>query len=390
MSLIPEKTMQTIRKRGAQLADEGYRVIDECDGVITISTGAKTHRIIPEEKHCDCKLGQLYGWCSHLEGLPTLMERMKATMGDLALRTGDRSIPILRTETAEPQMSLAETLELAKTLAASGYFMDAKEASQACAKILAGRELGIPPIASMTGIYLVKGRITLSAALIAGIIKRSGRYDYRVEEHTDTVCRVEFFERGQSLGISEFSMQNAQKAGLCGQGSMYDKYPKNMLYSRAISNGARWFTPDVFNGPVYTPDEMGQAVDGATGEVIDVPVSPVRSIAPVNGVTAAAPAATTTTAASAASNPAKMNAKDAGLAFKTHCQFHGYTGDPVVLLTELLGTAPETGKMGKACMKALEIPEGAWKAAVDRLQPPAEPAVMGEEDNGEGDPFGDD
>jgi hypothetical protein len=29
-----------------------------------------------------------------------------------------------------------------------------------------------------------------------------------------------------------------------------------MLFARAISNGVKWYTPDVFAGPVYVPEEM--------------------------------------------------------------------------------------------------------------------------------------
>ncbi len=28
-----------------------------------------------------------------------------------------------------------------------------------------------------------------------------------------------------------------------------------MLFARAISNGCKWFTPDVFGGPIYVPEE---------------------------------------------------------------------------------------------------------------------------------------
>jgi hypothetical protein len=31
-----------------------------------------------------------------------------------------------------------------------------------------------------------------------------------------------------------------------------------MLYARALSNGAKWYCPDVFGGPIYTPDELGR------------------------------------------------------------------------------------------------------------------------------------
>jgi hypothetical protein len=29
-----------------------------------------------------------------------------------------------------------------------------------------------------------------------------------------------------------------------------------MLFARAISNGVKWYCPDIFSGPVYVPEEM--------------------------------------------------------------------------------------------------------------------------------------
>jgi hypothetical protein len=29
-----------------------------------------------------------------------------------------------------------------------------------------------------------------------------------------------------------------------------------LFFARAISNGVKWFCPDVFAGPVYVPEEM--------------------------------------------------------------------------------------------------------------------------------------
>lgn len=171
-------------------------------------------------------------------------------------------------------MSLDETLTLGKVLAGSGYFQDARDVGQAVAKILAGRELGIGPLASMTGIYIVKGRVTLSANLIAAQIKRSGRYDYRVKRLDNEGCEVEFYQNNEPIGTSTFTKEDARVAGLGGDN--WTKFPKNMLYARAISNGAKFYCPDVFSGPVYTPDEMGARVD-EQGEIIDVtPTEPVQ------------------------------------------------------------------------------------------------------------------
>ena len=167
--------------------------------------------------------------------------------------------------------SLNETMQLGELLAASGFFQDSRGAAQAVVKVLAGAEIGFGPIASMTGINVIQGRVSISANLMAAAIKRSGRYDYRVKEMTPQRCEIEFRERNgdrwEIIGSSEFTAQDARQAGT----KNMDKFARNMLFARAMSNGARWYTPDIFGGPVYTPEEMGAQVDGETGEVIDAP-----------------------------------------------------------------------------------------------------------------------
>lgn len=163
--------------------------------------------------------------------------------------------------TVHDDMSLSD---LGNVLAKSGFFQDARDASQAIVKVLAGRELGFGPIASMTGVYIVKGRPALSANLMAAAIKRSGRYTYRVVRLDDQACEIAFFENGQEIGRSQFTADDAKRAGT----QNMDKFPRNMLFARALSNGAKWFCPDIFGGPVYTPEELGAAVD-EDGDVID-------------------------------------------------------------------------------------------------------------------------
>ena len=167
--------------------------------------------------------------------------------------------------------TLSETMQLGDLLAQSGFFADSRGAAQAVVKVLAGREIGFGPIASMTGIHVISGRVSISANLMAAAIKRSGRYDYRVREMTPQRCEIEFRERSgdkwEIIGSSEFTAQDARAAGT----KNMDKFARNMLFARAMSNGARWYCPDIFGGPVYTPEELGAQVDGETGEVINAP-----------------------------------------------------------------------------------------------------------------------
>jgi hypothetical protein len=179
-------------------------------------------------------------------------------------------------------------MELGNVLARSGYFKDARDASQAVVKVLFGREIGIGPVSAMMGIHIIEGKPAPSANLIAARIKSSGRYDYRVREHTTEACRLEFFERDskggrESLGVVEWTMDDAKRAGLTGKaGSPWQKYPRAMLFARAISEGARVHAPELFGGaPVYTPEELGAEVDAEGNAVVissePLPAAPAES-----------------------------------------------------------------------------------------------------------------
>ncbi len=164
--------------------------------------------------------------------------------------------------------SIDELQRLGQILSQSGFFEDCKQAAQAVVKILAGSELGFPAFSSMVGIHIIKGKPAIGASLIAAAIKRSGCYDYRVLELSDRCCKIAFFEQGQQIGVSEFSAADAAKAGTQNMG----KFPRNMLFARSISNGVKWFCPNIFLGaPVYTPEELGATVD-EDGAVVELPV----------------------------------------------------------------------------------------------------------------------
>jgi hypothetical protein len=167
-------------------------------------------------------------------------------------------------------MPVNDIMIMAKTFAESGMFADAKAMGQAFVKIQAGQEIGIPPFAAMSGIHIIQGKPTIGAGLIASAIKGSGKYDYKVIEMTEKNCSIDFYQGKEMIGNSSFSIEDAKKALT----KNIDKFPKNMLFARAISNGVKWFTPDVFSGPVYTPEEIGCIEEQAQDippEVIEQP-----------------------------------------------------------------------------------------------------------------------
>ena len=157
-----------------------------------------------------------------------------------------------------------DVMALGKAFAESGMFPDIKSAAQAIVKIQAGAELGIGPFQSMSGIHIISGKPTIGAGVMAAMVKGSGKYDYKVLEANEKVCKLEFYEGKVSLGTSSFSIEDAKKAGT----KNLDKFPRNMLFARAMSNGVKWYTPDVFAGPVYVPEEMETVTQDVTHEVV--------------------------------------------------------------------------------------------------------------------------
>lgn len=173
--------------------------------------------------------------------------------------------------------SLQDAITIGKILAASKFFKDATTEAQAVAKILRGWELGIPPVAALENIYVIDGKTTLSAHLIAAKIEDSGRFRQRIIAHTNEVCAIRFDSRTEGawdeMGISEFTIADAKIAKLVGKNN-WQQYPKAMLYSRALAQGARWFCSRVFMGAIYVPEELGMETD-ESGNVVEDAIAPV-------------------------------------------------------------------------------------------------------------------
>lgn len=167
----------------------------------------------------------------------------------------------------EKEMSLDDTLTLGMTLYKSGLFPSATSQAGAVAVILAGRELGIGPVTSLNKIHIVKGKVCVSAEIMAACIKNSKDCDYLIRKHTKSECDIEFFRNGKSSGHSTFTIDDAKQAKVYKDDSGWMKYPRNMLYARAMSNGARWYCANHISG-AYIPEEVGMVLDG-NGMVIE-------------------------------------------------------------------------------------------------------------------------
>lgn len=156
-----------------------------------------------------------------------------------------------------------ESKDLAKHFAQSGYFADAREMSQAVVKILAGQEIGIPPVAAMRNIDFIDGELSLRGRALGALIRESDKYDYEIVESTPEKAVVKFFDAsGEELGTQKWTIDMAEKSGLTGKNN-WAKYPHKMLFWRALSDGADIYCPDLFYG-AYTRDEV-EHLEGGDG-----------------------------------------------------------------------------------------------------------------------------
>ena len=163
---------------------------------------------------------------------------------------------------------LQESMSLGDVFVKSGMFPDLKSQAQAVVKILAGRELGLSPLQAMTDIYMVNGKVALQAKLIASLIKKSGKYDYHIDKLDEQECVISFFQMNgkmEKIGESTFTIKDAAKAGIVNK-EVWKSYPRNMLFARAVSNGARMFCADIITA--YTPEEVE--------DIKTAPITPIK------------------------------------------------------------------------------------------------------------------
>lgn len=190
------------------------------------------------------------------------------------------------------KLNMRELKELATVFVESGAFPDIKQVAQAMVKIIAGSELGFSPIVSMTGIHFFQGKVEFSSTLKASLIKDSGKYEYKVLQHTNECCEIAFYQRIgnelKSLGTPVFyTIDDAAAAGLLGKDN-WKKYRKDMLFAACIRQGTRRYCADVLrgvssdheveidsDGPV-DPNAMGtSAMDDQTAENVTVDAEPI-------------------------------------------------------------------------------------------------------------------
>lgn len=110
---------------------------------------------------------------------------------------------------------------------------------------MTAKELDLPFMACLNGgLYTFDGKISLSAQLMAMLINRAG-HSYEILKLTDQECEIRFkrSDRENTFTYS-YDLAKADKAGYLRKDN-WKQNPRDMLYNRCLSGGARKYMPEV-------------------------------------------------------------------------------------------------------------------------------------------------
>lgn len=192
--------------------------------------------------------------------------------------------------------SLDGAMQLARWLATSSFLPEKLRGKEGdiFAIVLAGAELGMPPMAALRGVYVVNGKTALESKTKAAICLQRGAALYiKRTEHTPLATTWETLRRGESEPRSyRYTRQEAQESGLLAKDGPWRSFPQRMISHRALG----WLCDDVYpdvvlgvaNAEDFDGDEisfspLGPAVGGITvGKIAAAasPPAPVKSTEP--------------------------------------------------------------------------------------------------------------
>jgi hypothetical protein len=154
-----------------------------------------------------------------------------------------------------------------------------------------GRTLSITPLAAITGIHVIEGKPSASAALISGLVRRAGhKLRVRGDDTTAWAQIIRADDPDYDGYQVTWTIDRAKTAGLANK-DVWKKYPAAMLKARAITEVARDACEEVLFGLHYTPEELG-AIVNQDGEPVEASVTQLHRVQPGEPDPWATPAAT--------------------------------------------------------------------------------------------------
>jgi hypothetical protein len=157
--------------------------------------------------------------------------------------------------TTVPAHQVSDMERMAKAFAASKLF-GVQNADQALALMLVAQAEGRHPASAAQDYNIIQGRPAKKAdAMLRDFLSAGGK----VEWHTlnDEKADATFSHPAGGSARIDWTLKRAQAAGI--SNPMWKKYPRQMLRSRAVSEGVRTVCPGATSG-MYVPEEVQDIV----------------------------------------------------------------------------------------------------------------------------------
>lgn len=144
----------------------------------------------------------------------------------------------------------------------NGKFKTVEDLMAVC---LFGRELGWAPMTSLRNLFLVNGKPEITSHGLWQVVLESKDLTFLKMQTNNEKCSIQLKRKlssGAEIEFEEtFSIDDAKKAGLLKNGSVWEKYPKRMLEARCKSVIARNAFPEKLGGFYYQGELLNDAHD---------------------------------------------------------------------------------------------------------------------------------
>lgn len=174
---------------------------------------------------------------------------------------------VVKTDGFDPVSLMPKTFnekyQMAGVMAKSGLLPQGLNTPEkVCVALEWGHELQLSPMVAVQNIAVINGKPTLSADIMAAVVKRSPEYggcEWKELSDKAAECVVTRKRNGyEEKTASRFTIEDAAKAGLTSR-PVWRSYPKRMLKHRALAYALRDTFPDILAG-IYSQEEM-ESVD---------------------------------------------------------------------------------------------------------------------------------
>ncbi|WP_346921332.1 hypothetical protein [Glutamicibacter creatinolyticus] len=132
----------------------------------------------------------------------------------------------------------------------------------AAAAILAGKSLGMDPLASLSNIFVIHGRPGLYARTMHALVVNAGHEVIRTQASPQQVTVLARRKGTDEWQEFVWSMERAQQAGYTKSNAKYKENPIEMLTAKALAEACRVIAPDVLTGvadlSVEDLEDMGE------------------------------------------------------------------------------------------------------------------------------------